>query len=1119
MLLATGYMVLGRGLRPHPSSQKALAPNIMAQVPGLPLQSVPAGSGPAIGPAQTRILTAYNHLPLMFEPNVGQADPGVKFLARGTGYNLFLTRDGAVMAVGDSHHSSQARPESLSMKLAGANPNATLTGTDPLPGKTNYLLGNDPSRWHHNVPQFARVRYEDVYPGINLLFYGNQGQLEYDFQVAPGADPSRAELQFDDAKQLELAGGSLIAKGASGSVSFESLRVYQNVEGRQQPVSARFVLRAANRVGFEIGPYDHSRELIIDPILSGGYSTYFGGSGDDTSPSIAVDNVGDVYLAGSTTSPAASFPQPAGGNVLFGTNPNVFVAKLDPTGQALFYLTFLGGGGTDTAAGVGVDGAGNAYLAGTTTSGINGSANFPTTQTNAYQTAPETGSTGTSHVFVSVLDPSGSTLKYSSYLSGNGTDVATGMTRDNRGNLFVTGTTTSSDAGSVSVQFPASAPPQAQPFQSFPRAPIQFFVTKVNTAAFGIGSITYSTYFGGGVPSTGTAVGGGIAVDSTGNIYFTGTTNFIFVGCDGCETTDFPILNAYQPCLDSAPPTTVTTPVTCDNTATTTNTDAFVAKLNPSAAQGSQLLWSTYLGGSESDIGTAIAIDTGAANIYVTGNTDSPDVTTLTFASYQRCLDTPVNPTVGTACPVIAAPAPTDAYVARLNNPSSGNMALTYFSYLGGSADDTGLAIAVDTASGALLTGSTKSSDLCTVPTNPCVIQSTLNGSQDAFLARINTSATADQNNIGTYVTYFGGSGVDRGTSVALDNNLSTYIAGDTDSPDFPTATPLQATNHGGTDAFVAKLVTASDLAICGKLSTQTTSTCPPGTQSSVPTVSAGSQATFTYTITNNGPDVATNITVTADLSSTTTGVPVTFNSTSGCSQTTGSTNVVCAIAPLQSGATASVNIVVTPTTAGSFNGGAVTVSSSNNNDPVAGNNLVTVSATATDFTVDIDPKNQSILAAGDTAVYQIQLNPVPVFTTNVSLSVSGLPNASSASFTSTSVNLSNGPATSTLNIITTARPITVAGSQRWRGPLYAIFLAVPGLALFGLGAGDHRRRKLLGLLLLSVLFGLVLLQPACSGGKATPPVVPGTPAGTYTLTLAATGGISHNTTFTLTVP
>ena len=243
---------------------------------------------------------------------------------------------------------------------------------------------------------------------------------------------------------------------------------------------------------------------------------------------------------------------------------------------------------------------------------------------------------------------------YSSYLSGNGNDIASGMTIDASGDIFVTGTTTSQETNPSPDQFPASNLPQALPYQSISRAALglpQFFVTKVNTNGSRLGSILYSTYFGGGTSETTApiATGGGITVDTNGNMYFTGTTNYTYTGTS--PTTDFPILNAYQPCLDTPAPTQVQNPPVCSNTPSTSNSDAFVAKINPNAAQGQQLLWSTYFGGSQTETGTGVALDTGAANVYITGSTSSSDITTaLTFAAYQTCIDQPVNPVSGVGC-------------------------------------------------------------------------------------------------------------------------------------------------------------------------------------------------------------------------------------------------------------------------------------------------------------------------------------------------------------------------------------------------------------------------------------------------------------------------------------
>jgi hypothetical protein len=1073
----------------------------------------------------------------MFEPNQGQAnlnpdDSRAKFVARGSGYSLLLGSEGAILNLSSRVPESSAalkgkaesvvpiksRVESLRMKLVGSNPAAILTASDMLSSTSNYILGNDPSQWRHNVPQFARVNYENIYPGINLAFYGNQGRLEYDFQVAPGANPAQAELEFDGARRLQLRDGALVIEAQGGAVRLDAPRVYQPIDGRQQPVEGSFVLRAGNRAGFAIGPYDHSRELIIDPILT--YSTYFGGStGDEHFSRIAVDSAGNIYLAGSTTSTNLPTVGTVYQPTLNGTQ-NVYIAKLNPAQGAngLFYVTYLGGSGTDYPVGVAVDGGGNAYVAGTTTS-----PNFPVTPTTAYQTSPETGSTGTQHVFVTELNGSSgvaTSLQYSTYLSGNGNDIASGMTIDARGFVYVTGTTTSNDTASITDQFPASTVPQGLPFQNFPRGPIQFFVTKVNTTAPKIGSIAYSTYFGGGTTATSTtpiAIGGGITVDVNGNIYFSGTTNYTYSGTSG--TTDFPILNAYQPCLDTPPPTIVINPPVCTSTATTANTDAFVAKLNPNALQGEQLQWSTYVGGSGNDSSTGVAVDpVGATNVYITGTTNSPDVTTLTtFAAYQLCLDTPVNPTAGTACPTITAnPVPTDAFVARLTNPattsSTTNMSLTYFSYLGGSANDEGLALTVDSANGALMTGWTQSTDFPVFPT-PNAVQSQLNGPQNAFVARLNTAATLT--NTASWSNPFGGNNTDQGTGITLDTNQNIYIAGDTNSSSLLQLNKPYEGYQGGFDTFVTELSPAGGLSISGSLTLGTNQVY----------VSAGNQATFSYVLTNQGPDLLSNITVSDDISPINTGVALTYVSasvTSGtCSGGSTTTVVSCLIPSLQAFSTATVTVVLTPTPnseggTAQFNGGTVTANSQNNVTPAT----VTVNAKMSDFSLSVSPTSVPVPVAGDTATYYVTLTPIPIYGTNIGLSCSGLPTGSTCAFSATSVSLpTSSPASPTLNITTTARPITLPSSSLFTRHFYALWLPVPGLALLGVGFGGSRRRRILGMLMLCALFGLILLQPACSGTSTQPPVS-GTPAGTYQVIVSATSG-SDTKTFPiyLTVP
>ncbi len=1092
-------VALGLGLRGHRSFSSHRTATRKPITAKLNAQSVLAG------------------LPIIFEPNVGQSAPGNQFVARGTGYSLAFDNAGATLAL----QSSAAAPvDELRMKLAGASQRTAPSALDLLPGHSNYMIGNDRAAWHTNIPQYARVRYQGLYPGIHLVFYGTQGQLEYDFQVEPGADPSLAQLEFSGARHLALdkEKGDLIIQTAAHSLRFNAPHVYQRDGARTQDVAGHFVLRPHHRVGFVVGAYDRSRELIIDPVLS--YSTYFGGSGTESFPSVATDGV-NIYLAGSTTSnnlpvfsSAITGPfQPT----LKGTQ-NIFVLKLNPQAGAnpgaIEYLTYIGGSGIDSSVGLGVDNAFNAYVAGNTTS-----TNFPTSGTTAYQQTPEAGSLGTQHVFITKVDPFGATLLYSSYLSGNGNDTATGMTIDSNSNMYVTGTTTSSDVAGVTVAFPASTLPEGQAYQNAPRAPNQFFVTKINTTAAGIGSITYSTYFGGGTPSTGTAIGGGIAVDTNNNIYFTGTTNFIYTGSS--PLTDFPILNAYQPCLDQPPPLIIVNPQTCTAT-TATATDAFLAKLNPTAP--SQLVFSTYFGGSGDDFGNAVAVDSGAANIYITGKTDSTDITIPAgIAPFQLCLNTPVNPTSSTVCPT--GTTGTDAFLARFNNLATTgtvttDVANTYFSYFGGSGNETGLAITVDTTSDAYITGPTNSPNL--FPDQLTVqdaqftpIQSTLGGTQNAFLARIDTTTITSSTNPGnSYVTYFGGSGVDRGTSVVLDPSLNSYFAGDTTSTNFPVLKPLQAHLNGTQNAWVAKLGTAPNLTVSG------VPTYGTGEQ----TFTAGNQATFTYTIANDG-DPATNITITDDFTSA--GIPLTFVSASitggSCSNPTSTAPLVCSLGVLNSGNTATLTVAVIPAVSSSytggvvnFNGGLVTVTF----DANPNGNQTSVSAQATTFGMTVSPTSQTV-NAGQSIAYAALISPDPNFGSAITITctVPGAATGVTCAGNPSTVTPGSSPSSISIGVGTTVRPITTTTSIGRHGPIYAFWLGLPGMALLGLGmGGSKRRRRLFGFLALAAIAATFALQPACSSGSTQVPPI-GTPPGTYTLTVVATSGsFTRNQTFTLQV-
>jgi uncharacterized repeat protein (TIGR01451 family) len=1003
-------------------------------------------------------------IPMAFEPNQGQTDSRVRFLSRGQGYSIFLTASEAVLESRRVVAGSRSEQTSVvRMALAGSNPSPGVSGENLLPGKSSYLIGNRSADWHSGINQFSRVHYREVYPGIDLVYYGKQGKLEYDFQVSPGADPSQVALKFAGPQSVTLTdSGELSLAVGADTLQMHPPRVFQSVNGRDEEIPAHFVLLASDRVGFQLGAYDHSRELIIDPVLS--YSTFLGGSDSENFPTVAVDSSFNIYVAGSTTS--TNFPTTTGvvQSALAGA-ANIFVSKFSPTGEApLLFSTYLGGNGTDASVGVAVDKAFNVYVAGTTSS-----SNFPVVTATAYQS---TAKSGGNHVFISKLNSTGTALVYSTYLSGTGADVATGMAIDTQGIglVFVTGTTTSKD-------FPLST--VTPPFQSTSLANNQFFVAKVDTTAVGLISLDFSSYFGGGNPTTGTSTGGGIAVDSSGNLYITGGTNFLHTGA----TNDFPILNGYQGCLDVSPPIPApVSPPPCPTNVTAQ--DAFVAKINPTAGQGSQLIYSTYLGGSDDDIGYGIAVDT-AGNAYVTGSTASGDI----------ILPTTITPFQ------LAYAGNTDAFLGKIGNPitTSPIYPLNYFSFLGGaSGADIGLAVAVDPSQEAHITGSTASTDFNVI--NP--VQTTLAGGTDSFVAVLSTTTSTVIGTQGVYSTYLGGSGNDRGTGIAVDPNGVSYVVGETASANFPVVTPFQASINGAQDAFLSTLTPLSGVSISG-----TVSPAPVG---------VGNPANFVYSIINNGPDTATTI----SFSDTLPAAGATFTSITAspgsCITTPVNSVVTCTLGPLAVGSTATVTLVLTPSVATSLsntgcisvNGGAQSCS-----DP-------SPSVQVTDFTIATAPASATV-TAGQPASFTVTLNPLPTYTNSISLSCSsGLPTGASCTFTTTPLTIpSTSAVTSTLILNTTARVTTTTELRRYVGPLYATLLPVCGLAILGFGLGSRARgRRTLSVLLFLTVIGLTMFLPACSGSKTTTTTT-GTPAGTYIITVSgASGGTTHPSVITLVV-
>src|SRR2546425_1653009 len=471
--------------------------------------------------AKPHLADTYGKLPLSFEANHGQTDRQVKFLSRGSGYSLFLTSNETVLSLSkpampaaqhriDTVAMGQEVAENkaitttvLRMRLVGANPAAEISGLEELPGKSNYFIGNDPKEWRTNVPNYARVKYRNVYPGVDLLYYGNQRQLEYDFVVRPGADPSRIVLGVQGADRLEVdAQGDLVLDTAVGPIHQRKPVIYQEIDGDKKEIAGAYVLTGRHQVGFRVAAYDASQPLVIDPVLV--YSTFLGGSGLDQGFGIAVDATGNAYVTGVTVS--IPFPTVTGAfQTTSGGSQDVFVTKLNPAGSALVYSTYIGGSGDDGGLGIAVDSLGNAYVTGFTTS-----TNFPTTVA-AFQTTLR----GLSAAFVTKLNPTGSGLVYSTYLGGSSHDPGVGfdggpspengrgIAVDSLGNAYVLGRTHSSD-------FPTT--PGA--FQTNIGGCRNAYVTIDGlTGSTGI----YSTYLGGSDMDKDF----GIAVDALFNAYVT----------------------------------------------------------------------------------------------------------------------------------------------------------------------------------------------------------------------------------------------------------------------------------------------------------------------------------------------------------------------------------------------------------------------------------------------------------------------------------------------------------------------------------------------------------------------------------------------------------------------
>lgn len=779
-----------------------------------------------------RWMEAHGTLPLSFEANEGQTAREVRYISHGSGYELFLTPQEAVVALQPSlaenlsalhraayfralRRARQAgRMTVLRMGLEGANLQAKLSGIDPLPGKVNYFLGNRPEHWHTNIPTYSRVKYAQVYPGVDLVFYGNQRNLEYDFVVAPGADPKAIALTLKGARKLAVdSKGDLILSLADGQVIFQKPVLYQTVQGQRKQIEGGYSLAGKQRVTFAVSEYDRTEPLIIDPVLN--YSTYLGGSAaGDLGTAIAVDSLGDAFVTGTTFS--TTFPTHNG----FGAGNAkgvAFVSELNPSGTALLYSTYLGGTGGDAGIGIALDPSGNIYVAGETFS-----ADFPT-NSSVTPLKPSSPGAALGTSFVTKINPTANVaaqLVYSSYLGGtNGVsgipDFANAIAADANGNAYVTGYTASSP-GSGAANFPITTANAHQ--QTLGGTAGNAFLTKIDTTKNGAQSLIYSTYLGGnGADAVSSTqgfgdIGFGLALDSSKNVYIAGTTT----------STNFPTTStALQP--NTAPPAAVA------------KGTAFVSRIDTTLSAATSLVYSTYLGGNVAEFGTAIAVKSNSTIAYITGTSSSPAFPTFPANTFQTA--------AGTVFPA--------AIVSLLDTSLPAGTALQYSTFLGGS-NTTGFGIQADASGNAYVGGGTASTAF---PVSKGAFQTAFaaGATSQGFVSRLDPGGKGAADLV--YSTFFGGSGSASGAddinAIAIDTTNDAFITGVAFSsaatfPVFPpaTATPpaFQTSLPSGdkSAAFVAKLtLIPPDFGLTGPTTVQN--------------VTAGSTLTFNVTMTPMG--------------------------------------------------------------------------------------------------------------------------------------------------------------------------------------------------------------------------------------------------------------------------
>jgi hypothetical protein len=1104
----------------------------------------------------------YGKIPLGFETNRGQTDPSVQFVSRGSGYALFLTRGEAVLKLERSQAAKGTRSATLRMALTGANMQAIATAQEPQAGTVNYFHGNDPSKWVANVPTYGRVNYASVYPGIDLTYYGNQRQLEYDFVVAPSANPAKIALRFTGATPHIDAAGDLILSGKGHQTSFRAPVAYQLAGNDRVPVTSAYALKGG-QVTFTLGVYDHSKALVIDPVLT--YATFLGGSMLDEGLGIASDAAGNTYIGGDSES--YDFPVL---NAIKSTNTgksngyNIFVTKLNPAGTAILYSTYLGGIYDTSGGNIAVDAAGSVYVVGVTSSGdypvtagafqtICG-ANFSNTNgvhSRANGCSPSSGNTSG---VLTKLSPAGNSLVYSTFFGGDYYNAIIAVAVDAAGEAYVTGNTNAScSAGPYYPNgedswdcFPTtSGALQAEINGAFKAGSgsVFGFFTKFTSDGSGL---VYSTLFAapiGSAPSGGAIqnTANAIAVDASGNAYIVGNGGY------GLPTTAgaffVPPVNSSQ-VLPPFP--------------------AYIAKFDPTKSGSASLVYSTFLGSSAqtanySSTATGVAIDA-SGDAIVAGYTNACGYPTTTGA-YE--------PTTG------SSPVCQDGFITKLNPTGTGLVWSTLYGTSPTVTNNQGTTQIFGMTQGAsgniYVTGSfTVGSGGNALPfVNP--IEKVVNGG--AFVAEFDPTGSK----LLFASPLSGYYGADQGTAVTVDPSGNIYLTGRVAAatPTTPiTAGAFQQKYGGGAyDAYVVKIAPLfnSTTAVALSASTATagapvtftatvaavgSTTAPTGTVTflngatslGTGTIGTGGTAAFTtsslavgtYAITaqyggdtNFNPSSTataqaltvgingTSTTLATSASTAPTGTSITFTATvapaSGTITPTGTVTFKDGTTVLGTGTLSGGKTAYTTATlaVGSHSIAASYGGDSNDAASVSAATAVTITVPPPDFSIAFSASSGTI-AAGSSSTITITETPGNGFVASTSFACNGLPAFATCTFSPASLTPASGtPVTTTLTIATNVAMATLKvpalpfSNRLPLAPVMAGLLLLPLVAL--------RRRKM-PRLALAILAGMLMLAPTgCGSSLGTSQSV--TPKGAYPVTVTATAGTtSHTQVYTITV-